>query len=175
MMGLPISNSRLRIKIKFSNSIKSCNRKSPVTGRSMGTLRRDIGYGLRMLLKQPGFTLIAVLTLGLGIGANLTIFSFVDTFFLRPIPAPDPERLVNVEATRNGRWFGYYAYPTYLPYRDHCTAFESLAAHYSTAPLNITTDADSRVANGAVVSANYFSMLGIQPRLGRFFLREEDA
>jgi predicted permease len=83
--------------------------------------------------------------------------------------------LVNVEATRNGRWNGYYAYPTYLHYRDHSKSFEALAAHYSTAPLNLVIEGDARVANGAVVSGNYFSMLGIQPALGRFFLPEEDA
>ncbi|HTG18011.1 MAG TPA: ABC transporter permease [Blastocatellia bacterium] len=141
----------------------------------MQTLWQDLRYGTRMLIKQPGFTLIAVLTLALGIGANLTIFSFVDTMFLRPLPAREPERLVNVEATRNGRWSDGHAYPTYVHYRDHCQSFEALVAHYSTAPVNIVADGDSRVTNGAVVSANYFSVLGIQPRLGRFFLPEEDS
>jgi len=141
----------------------------------MQTLWQDLRYGALILSKKPGFTLIVVVTLALGIGANLTIFSFVDSFFLRPIPAREPAALVNVEATRNGRWYGEYAYPTYAHYRDHSKSFEALAAHYSTAPLNVVTEGDSRVANGAVVSANYFPMLGIQPRLGRFFLPEEDA
>jgi len=141
----------------------------------MNTVWQDLRYGARMLLKKPGFTLIAVLTLALGIGANLTIFSFVDTMFLRPLPASDPERLVTVEATRNGRWSDGHAYRTYTHYRDHCHSLEALVAHYSTAPVNIVAEGDSRVANGAVVSANYFSALGIQPRLGRFFLPEEDA
>ena len=141
----------------------------------MNTIWQDLRYGARMLLKKPGFSLIAVLTLALGIGANLTIFSFVDTMFLRPLPASDPERLVTVEATRNGRWSDGQAYPSYAHYRDHCQSLEALVAHYSTAPVNIVAEGDSRVANGAVVSANYFSVLGIQPRLGRFFLPEEDA
>ncbi|HXI90326.1 MAG TPA: ABC transporter permease [Blastocatellia bacterium] len=141
----------------------------------MNNIWQDLRYGARMLLKKPGFTLIAVLTLALGIGANLTIFSFVDTMFLRPLPAREPERLVTVEATRNGRWTDGQAYPTYAHYRDHCQSLEGLVAHYSTAPVNIVAEGDSRVANGAVVSANYFSVLGIQPRLGRFFLPEEDA
>src|SRR5215510_4486169 len=143
--------------------------------RPIETLFQDLRYGLRILRKNPGFTAAAVLTLALGIGANLTIFSFVDTFFLRPIPAREPERLVTVEASRNGRWNAYYAYPAYTHYRDHSKSFEALAAHYSTAPLNLVINGDARMANGAVVSANYFSMLGIQPRLGRFFLPEEDA
>ncbi len=143
--------------------------------RPIETLLQDLRYGLRILRKNPGFTLAAVLSLALGIGANLTIFSFVDAFFLRPIPAREPEQLVTVEASRNGRWNASYAYPDYTHYRDHSKSFEALAAHYSTAPLNLVINGDARMANGAVVSANYFSMLGIQPRLGRFFLPEEDA
>src|SRR5262245_10060304 len=140
--------------------------------RPIETLLQDLRHGLRIFRKNPGITTAAVLSLALGIGANLTIFSFVDAFFLRPIPAREPERLVNPEDSRR---HGYYAYPSYIHYRDHSKSYEALAAHYSTAPLNLVIDGDSRMANGAVVSANYFSMLGIQPRLGRFFLPEEDA
>jgi len=138
----------------------------------MNTLWQDLRYGARTLMKKPGFTLIAVITLALGIGANLTIFSFVDTMFFRPLPVREPYRLVMGEATRNGRDF---AYPAYAYFRDHSKSFEALAAHYSTASLDVIADGDSRMANGAVVSANYFSMLGINPLLGRFFLPEEDA
>jgi predicted permease len=143
--------------------------------RHLETFLQDLRYGLRVLRKNPGFTLAAVLSLAMGIGANLTIFSFVDAFFLRPIPAREPEQLVTVEARRNGRWNAFYAYPAYTHYRDHSKSFDALAAHYSTAPLNLVIEGNARMANGAVVSANYFSMLGIQPRLGRFFLPEEDA
>jgi predicted permease len=143
--------------------------------RPIETLFQDLRYGLRVLRKNPGFTVAAILSLALGIGANLTIFSFVDAFFLRPIPAREPERLVNAEGILSPWPHGYYAYPSYVLYRDHSKSFEALAAHYSTTPLNMVIDGDSRMVNGAVVSANYFSMLGIQPRLGRFFLPEEDA
>src|SRR5262245_34764755 len=142
--------------------------------RPLETFLQDLGYGLRILRKNPGFTAAAVLLLALGIGANLTIFSFVDAFFLRPIPAREPAALVNVESTRNGRGYGI-SYPTYVTYRDHSKSFTALAAHYSTAPLNLGEAGDTRMVNGAVVSANYFPMLGIEPRLGRFFLPEEDA
>jgi predicted permease len=141
-------------------------------GGIMQTLWQDLRYGLRILLKKPGFTLIAVLTLALGIGANLTIFSFVDTMFFRPLPAREPYQLVTGAAIRNGE---NYAYPAYGYFRDHSKLFESLAAHYSTAPLDVIYGGDSRMANGAVVSANFFPMLGISPLLGRFFLPEEDV
>src|SRR5262245_22612599 len=111
-------------------------------GMRMESFIQDLRYGVRMLLKNPGFTLIAMLTLALGVGANLTIFSFVDTFFLKPIPARAPEQLVNIEATRNGRLYGSFAYPSYAEYRDHNKSFEALAAHYSTAPLNLVLDGD---------------------------------
>src|SRR5262245_5366068 len=139
--------------------------------RPIETLMQDLRYGLRILRKNPGFTAATVLTLALGIGANLTIFSFVDTFFLRPIPAREPKQLVKFEGRRGGG----FAYPRYARYRDHSKSFQALAAHYATAPLNLVMEGDARVVNGAVVSANYFPMLGIQPRLGRFFLPEEDA
>jgi len=125
-----------------------------------------------MLLKRPGFSLIAVVTLALGIGANLTIFSFVDTMFLRPLPAREPFQLVTASAGRDGG----FAYPAYTHFRDHNKSFAGLAAHYSTAPLSLAApDGDSETLNGAVVSANYFSTLGITPSMGRFFSADEDT
>lgn len=93
---------------------------------------QDLQFGLRMLRKHPSFSLIAILTLALSIGANLAIFSFVDTFFLRPLPAHEPERLINVD--------GGFAYPAYAHYRNHSKSFETLAAHYSTALINLVID-----------------------------------
>ena len=138
----------------------------------MRTFIQDLRYGVRMLLKRPSFSLIAVITLALGIGANLTIFSFVDTMFLRPLPARDPYQLVTARVGLDGG----FAYPVYTHFRDHNKSFEGLAAHYSTAPLTLAEpDGDSETLNGAVVSANYFSTLGITPSLGRFFSVEEDT
>jgi len=174
--GLSPEKARRQALIKLGGVTLTQERYRDQRGLPMlETLLQDLRFGLRMLRKNPGFSLIAILTLALGIGANLTIFSFVDAFFLRPIPARKPEQLVNVEARRNGRWNGYYAYPAYAHYRDHSQSFTALAAHYSTAPLNWGVDGETRMVNSAVVSANYFSMLGIEPRLGRFFLPEEDA
>ncbi|HSB12383.1 MAG TPA: ABC transporter permease [Blastocatellia bacterium] len=141
----------------------------------MGSLAQDLRYSLRMVLKNRGFSVATMMTLSLGLGANLTIFSFVDTLFLRPLPVREPHQLVTVEGTRNGEWDWGFAYPAYAYLRDHSQSFEALAAHYSTSPLSVVADGDSREVLGAVVSGNYFSMLGIQPMLGRFFLPEEDA
>src|SRR5215472_1321860 len=138
----------------------------------MQTLIQDLRYGARMLLKRPGLSLIAIITLALGIGANLTIFSFVDAMFLRPLPVPRPYQLVSVAAGRDGGM----AYPAYEHFRDHNKSFVALAAHYSTAPLDLALPGgDSETLNGAVVSANYFSTLAISPSLGRFFSPDEDT
>jgi len=143
----------------------------------MRTFLQDLRYGARMLLKKPDFTLIAALTLAFGVGANTAIFSFIDTLFFRPLPVREPNRLVKVYGQRNesrNRELSF-AYPEYAYFRDHSASFEALAAHYSTSPLKVVADGESREAQGAVVSANYFPMLGVRPLLGRFFLPEEDA
>src|SRR5712691_6412745 len=107
----------------------------------MRTFIQDLRYGTRMLLKRPIFSLIAVVTLALGIGANLTIFSFVDTMFLRPLPVREPYQLVTASVDRDGG----FAYPAYAHFRDRTKSFEALAAHYSTAPLDLaTSDGDSQ-------------------------------
>src|ERR1051325_10102756 len=137
----------------------------------MNTFIQDLRYGARMLLKRPGLSLIAIITLALGIGANLTIFTFVDTMFLRPLPVREPYQLVSVgPATGEG-----FAYPVYAHMRDQSKSFEALAAHYSTAPLNFSSDGGSQMIRGAVVSENYFSTLGVTPMQGRFFLPDEDS
>lgn len=102
----------------------------------MNTFRQDLRYGLRMLLKNRGFTLVTVLTLALGLGANLIIFSFVDTFFLRPLPVQKPYQLATVTA-RNGELAWGYAYPEYAYLRDHNQSFETLDSHHSTSPLSV--------------------------------------
>ena len=141
----------------------------------MSILLQDLRYGARMLRKTPGLTLTAALIVGIGISANATIFSFVDAIFYRPLSVQEPERLIRVYSNRNGSGYGNFSYPEYVYFRDHNTTFESLAVHYSYAPLNIIVDGDTKEAQGAVVSAGYFAMLGVRPREGRFFLPEEDA
>ncbi|MGH9752322.1 MAG: permease prefix domain 1-containing protein [Blastocatellia bacterium] len=111
-LGMNPEEARYAARKAFGGVEQAKERSRDARGvRRLEELWQDLRYGARMLMKNPGFTLVAVITLALGIGANLTIFSFVDAFFLRPIPAREPERLVNVEARRNGRWNGYYAYP----------------------------------------------------------------
>jgi putative ABC transport system permease protein len=140
----------------------------------MDSLRQDLRYAIRMLRTSPGFACVAVLILGLGIGASTTIVSLVDALYLRTLPARDPSRLVEVYQTRNPGEYFNLSYPDYLSYREHSRSLSALAAHYSHAPINLQTPEDSREINGSVATASYFEVLGLKPRLGRFFLPEED-
>jgi putative ABC transport system permease protein len=124
--------------------------------------------------KSPGFSCIAVLILGLGIGASTTIASLVDALYLRTLPAKDPSRLVEIYQTRNPGEHFNLSYLDYLQYRAHTRSFSGLAAHYSHAPINLATRGESREINGSVATASYFEVLGLRPHLGRFFSPEED-
>src|SRR6267142_8260 len=141
---------------------------------SIENLFMDVRFGVRTLRKCPGLTVVAVLTTALGIAANVSVFSFVDGLFLRSVPAKNPERLVRIVAPENDGE-GLFSIPEYAYLRDHTKTVEELTAHYSTAPLYISANGETGEVQAAVVSSSYFAMLGLQPYLGRFFTREEDA
>ena len=147
----------------------------------MTTIWHDVRYGVRMLVKKPGFTVVIVLTLALGIGANTTIFSFLDRVILRPLSVEKPRELVKLEYhyqhgdQTGGGTDNMFTYPMYVNYRDQSEVFSGLIAY---TPGKMSSDVrvgDSveRVAS-LDVSSNYFSVLGIQPVIGRFFLPEEE-
>ncbi|UCD48665.1 MAG: ABC transporter permease [Phycisphaerales bacterium] len=150
----------------------------------METLWRDIRYGLHMLRSHPGFTAVIVLTLALGIGANTTIFSFLDRAVLRPLSVKKPQELVKLEYHYRYQYGDHsgvgednkFTYPLYVSYRDQSEVFSGLIA-YTSGKLSSGVhvgDSVERVASLAV-SGNYFSVLGIQPAIGRFFLPEEES
>ncbi len=143
--------------------------------RLIETLWQDVRFGARSLGKKPGFTLVAVTILALGIGANTTIFSLVNAVLLRPLSGvKDPGQLVALVRTdENGRDLIVSSYPDYRDYRDRNTVFTGLLAH-RTIPLSLSSGDFPERLWGAVVSGNYFSVLGIEAALGRGFLPEED-
>ena len=141
----------------------------------MHGLLQDLRFATRLLLKSRGFTAVALATLALTIGANATIFSLVDTLFLRPLPVPDAHRIVHVDQTRPGRDDRFpLSLADYQYFRDRTSAFSELAAHYPTAPLHMVVEGEPRSVSGTVATASYFTVLGIQPALGRFFTAAED-
>src|SRR6267142_983975 len=136
----------------------------------METLFNDIRYAIRGLLKRPGFTAIAVITLALGIGANSTIFSVVNATLLRPLPVSHPENMVFVF---NGQPGSVFSYPDYSELRDQNRVFDGLIAWGGiTASLNSNDQTD--LVTGAVVTGNYFDVLGVRPALGRVISPEDD-
>ncbi len=143
-------------------------------GRRMESFIRDLRLGARMLLKNPGFTLIAVLTLALGIGANTAIFSIVNAALLRPFAFQAPERLVIIrerEAAGNG--FSP-SYPNFVDWRAQQTAFDFIAAVRGNESFNFTGAGEPERLSGRLVSADFLSTLGVKPLVGRDFLAEDD-
>jgi putative ABC transport system permease protein len=141
----------------------------------VGTLMQDMRYGIRMLTKNPGFTIIAVLTLALGIGANTAIFSVVNAELLRPLPFRDSGRLLSV-ATGNSRMHssnGSVSYPDFVDWRAQNQVFEKMAA-YTEATFTLTGQEKPKHLEGASVSAETFDLLGVSPELGRTFQLQED-
>src|SRR5215470_5486807 len=141
----------------------------------MDQLLTDIRYGFRSLLKRPSFTVIALLTLALGIGVNSAIFSAVDSILLRPLPLKDPARLVSVweQTPRDGIQQNEAAPANFFDLQKQNQVFEQIGA-YGPNDVNMTGDGDPERLDGQVVTANVFSILGVAPALGRTFAPEED-
>jgi len=139
----------------------------------MATFWQDIRYGLRMLWKNPGFTVIAVLTLALGIGANTALFSVVNGVLLNPLPYPEPHQLVALYSKTAEFEQSSISYPNFLDWETNNRTFASLAAFRNDA-FNVTGQGEPERLRGYMVSADYFPMLGVSPVIGRTFRREED-
>jgi predicted permease len=133
-------------------------------------------YALRTLLKSPGFSAIAILSIALGVGLNTAMFSFVDAILLRPLPVPDSGRIVVVESTAPGTRLGNMSYPDYTDLRDRTKTLPALVC-YDLIPMGVsaTRDGEAQMNLGVIVSGNYFSGLGIDIPVGRGFRADEDV
>jgi predicted permease len=140
------------------------------------SLLQDLRYGLRMLRTNPGFSAIAIAALALGIGANTAIFSLVDAVLLRPLPFPDPDRLVMVweDASRIGFPQNTPAPANFFDWKAQNHVFEDMAA-IDWRTYNLTGDGEPEKLDAFGVTANFFSLLGIRPALGRVFAADEDT
>ena len=125
----------------------------------MESLLKDIRYGLRGLLKRPGFTLVALITLALGIGANTAIFSVVNAVVLRPLPYAEPEQLLTLWETLPGSDRRAVAPGNFLDWRTQNKTFEELAATFY-ANFNLTSDGEPDRIDGATITSNLMTMLG---------------
>ena len=146
----------------------------------MATLWRDIRYGFRLLRLSPGFTMVAILTLALGIGANTAIFQLIDAIRLRAIPVKNPEQL-GIARIANFHWgqgqfsssYSQLTYPLWEQIREHQQGFSDVAV-WSTQPFNLTTSGEVHFAKGLRVSGDFFNVLGIQALLGRLLGPQDD-
>src|SRR5216684_1905480 len=140
----------------------------------MQTLMQDLRYGLRMLAKNPGFTFIVILTLGLGIGANTAIFSLLNQVLLRRLPVRHPEELVVLKSPgpKHGHVWSdgddseIFSYPLYKGLAKNTTVFDGVMARYPFS-ASIATNGQTDRGSGELVTGNYFQLLGVQPAFGR--------
>jgi predicted permease len=139
----------------------------------MTTLRQDLRYAIRMLLKSPGFAAIAVLTLALGIGTTTALFSAVNGVLLNPLPYPHSEQLVAVYGSAPGFSQGPVAYLNFLDWQHDARTFSSMAT-YRNQDYNFTGRNEAERLSGYMISAGFFSTLGVQPILGRAFRVDDD-
>ncbi|MGE0882864.1 MAG: ABC transporter permease [Blastocatellales bacterium] len=139
----------------------------------METLLQDLKFGFRRLIKSPVFSIVAILSLALGIGANTAIFSLVNLVLFRPLPVPNPEQVVSVAAlTGDGEMFAH-SYPNYKDFRDRNDVLSGLLA-YRFSPMSFSRNGKNEKVWGYLVSGNYFDVLGVKPVAGRTFSPEED-
>jgi predicted permease len=147
----------------------------------MDTLWQDLRYGFRTLMKNRGFTAVAVLTLALGLGANTAIFSLTDQILLRLLPVEKPDELVILRSPgpKQGRVWSdgdsdtSFSYPLYKELRDKNNVFSGLLGRFAI-PLSVAGDGQTERANGELVTGNYFEVLGVRPALGRVFTDDDD-
>jgi putative ABC transport system permease protein len=171
-MGMTLEEARLSAGKSFGNLGSIRDLAYEVKGGGfMETVWQDLRYSARMLFKHRGFTIIAVLTLSLGIGANTAIFSIVNAVLLRPFPYQSPEQLVIVGEGVSG---GSVSYPNFVDWRDDRNVFESASAVRSNESYNFSGAGEPERLQGRLVSAGFLTLLGVKPLIGRDFLPEDN-
>jgi putative ABC transport system permease protein len=174
--GLSDEEARMAARRAFGN-VTQAQERFYESGRWLwwDRLVQDVRYGLRVLRRNPGFAATAILTLSLGIGATTAIFSIVDTVMLKPLPFPTADRLVRIRSVfaATGVGSGEASYPDFLDWRARNHVVEGMAA-FRTDDFTLIGPPEPLHLQGAVVSAQLFSLLGVTPALGRSFLPEED-
>src|SRR6267143_1362351 len=149
------------------------NKETKDLGENMDAFLKDIRYGIRSLLKHPGFTAIAVITLALGIGANTAIFSVVNALLLRPLPYRNPDQLVWVGEITTQQKSEAIPGAHFLEWSEQSRTLEKIAV-YNDGNLTLTGSGEPERFDCGKVSAGFFSLLGVQPMLGRDFSTAED-
>src|SRR5215470_16296120 len=172
--GMPPDEAGDAALKSFGALVRNTERGYDIRGGGwLETLWQDLRFGARMLVKQPGFTLIAVITLALGIGANTAIFSVIYAVLLRPLPYPTAERLVILTTGTNVDLPTYVSYPDYVDFRDRTHSFDDTACFVDDV-FNVTGVEPAVAVDGRRVNWNFFQMLGVKPQVGRLFAPSDD-
>ena len=147
---------------------------NPGAGAWLSSLWQDVRFGCRMMIKNPGFSVAAILTLALGIGGNVAIFAIFNAVLLRPLPYADPQKLVTLGVARQGELetVNPFSIVRYEMLRDRSHSFSGVAA-FCVEFFNLTGRGEPQQVHGARVSPNFFDVLGIKPQMGRFFVPDE--
>jgi hypothetical protein len=177
--GMAPDEARVRALKSFGNVSRNTELGYDIRGGGwLETLWQDLRYGARILLKNLGFTLVVILTLALGIGANTAIFTLVNAVFLQPLPVAEPARLMSVfgtdEKNRSAQTdYIPMSWPNFKDYRDQNDVFTGMIA-FQNIVLNFSGGGEPERIGGMIVTGNYFDLLGVKAAIGRAFLPEED-
>jgi predicted permease len=172
--GLQRAEAERRARIEFGGHVRfkeEC--REAMGGNAVDQVIQDVRFSLRALRKSPGFSLVAVITLALGIGATVATFSVVNTVLLRPFAFSHPEKLIWIYSQRSDNPRTYFSLPEYCDYRDQTTSFEGLAGVASFSPSFADSGPPERV-QGVRMSASACALLGVRPLLGRNLIAEDD-
>jgi predicted permease len=170
--GLSPQEARQKARRAFGNLTSIEERSREVwQWPTVESIWEDTRFSLRQLRKSPGFTIAALLTLALAIGANAVVFGLMDGLVLRPLDIPSPENLYGTNYGDNPVW---ESYPNYLDLRDRNRSFEDLAAFNMVLGVGLDTGNDPTIANGFATTGNYFDVMGVHPWLGRFFRASDE-
>ena len=174
--GLSPDNARCAARRTFGNAALIKEQTRETWGVvPFETFLQDLRYGVRQLWRSPGFAIAAVLTLAIGIGANLAIFGIIDTVVLRPLAYPEPDRIVQLEKITPAASSYSASVPLFLVWSGHNDVLESIAA-YSVLPVgfNLAQRGHAERVPGLRVSADFFRVLGVEPQLGRNLSSSDD-
>src|ERR1700744_2311236 len=168
--GLPHAESRREAILRFGNPVSTHERTASADiAFTFESAFRDLRFAARQLLRAPGFTLTAILTLAVAIGANAVVFSILNALVLRPLDLPDARRLYTIQQ----RGAPMNSYSDYRDLRDRNRSFDGLAL-YNFAPVGLDTGGNPQQIWIYEASGNYFDLLGVKPYLGRFFHGSDD-
>jgi predicted permease len=173
--GISSAEARRRANLEFGGMDRAREESRDARGtRWLEDTWQDVRHGLRMWRKSPGFTIVAILTLALGIGANTAIFSVVNGVLLNPLPFPKPDQLVTIDASKPNFARGSISYPNFIDWHQYNRSFSYFAVSRS-APYLLTGVGEAEELTGALITSDFFPMLGIKPVLGRWFTPAEDV